>query len=96
MLFGVSKIIGKPELEPGNWGPGFGSGFEKPKTRYPDSGTRFLVLGFYRDREPVKLYIYIYYFIFYFMFSIYKLTYSFLIYTNTKSMSKHRRSYGRD
>jgi hypothetical protein len=51
MLFGMSKIIGKPKLEPGNWGPGFGSGFEKPKTRYPDFGTRFLY------REPIKLYI---------------------------------------
>jgi hypothetical protein len=35
MLFGVSKIIRKPELEPENWGPGFDSDFEKPKTRYP-------------------------------------------------------------
>jgi hypothetical protein len=50
---GVSKKTGepKPELEnrkPGNRGPGSGSGLEKLKTGYPDSGTRFLVPGFYR------------------------------------------------
>jgi uncharacterized membrane protein YozB (DUF420 family) len=75
----VSKITGKPE--PGNRGPGSNSDFEKQKTRIPGIG------------KIIYIHILFYYFILCLVYI--KPTYSFLIYTNTKSMSKHRRLWKR-
>jgi hypothetical protein len=46
---GVKKNRGTGIGNPGNRGPGSGSGLEKSKTGYLGSSTQFLVPGFYRE-----------------------------------------------